>query len=254
MGAWGRGLLQNDSAQDGLLEISDGIEADILRLLGRRSEAVVGRLAAGVGLLLQLRIWHCFDPEHDFLPRLLDILEHHEPKFTVLPKTAIDLLGAIREGKGLELVSLDGQLPDDLAQAFFDSKPGFPMERPTGMRHPGMFEHPASAAYVQKVADRCVKRVSSGFRRSYEVSDLSREGGETISALCILLQLEPCQVPPENFRDWWDRYRAATASSDSEEDESERTFEIAYRRGLRLALDHGLRRFSGKKKVVPLAE
>src|SRR5689334_483194 len=119
MGAWGRGLLQNDDAQDGLLTITDDVEADVIRLRRRRPAAEhAGRLAAGVGVLLQLQMWHCFDPEREYHDALLATLERHAPAFSALPKTAVDLLGALRAGKGQEIVNEEGSLPVELYQAF----------------------------------------------------------------------------------------------------------------------------------------
>jgi hypothetical protein len=249
MGAWGYGLLQNDATQDALLRIVRGLSEDVGRLRRRRpAPDVAGRVAAAVGVMLQLQLWHCFDPEREAAVTLLAVLERQAPAFSVLPKTAIDLLGAIRAGKGAELANQNGDLPDELAQAFFDSNPGFPMERGTGVRHAGMFEHPAGAAYVQEVADRYVELVSRGFADLGQPPEMWDEHGEEIAALSILLQLRPCRVAPELFRDWWDRYCAAEGNELEYLDE----YETAYRRCLWRALNYGWMRFSGEPRPAPL--
>jgi hypothetical protein len=248
MGAWGYGLLQNDTCQDALVRFVRDVRADV-NLLGDRQPApeLAGRLAGAVGLLLQMQAQRSFDPEVEYAAAVLAVIERHAPAFSALPKTAGDLLGAIRAGKGPELAEQDGGLPPELSQAFFDSNPGFLTERGTGVRHAGMFEHPASAAYLQEVADRCVELVARGFADLGEPPEMWDEHGDEIAALCVLLQLEPCRVAPELFRDWWGRYRAAegdVADLDG--------FEEAYRRCLWRALDYGHRRFSGEPKPVPL--
>jgi hypothetical protein len=69
-----------------------------------------------------------------------------------------------------------------------------------------------------------------------------------IAALSVLLQLQPCRVSAELFRDWWSRYRAAEGDDLEGLDE----YEEAYRRCLWRALNYGLLRFSGEPKPPPL--
>jgi hypothetical protein len=249
MGAWGCGLLQNDVSQDALVRFLQTIDADVARLRRRRPTAdLAGRLAGAVGLLLQLMSVSSFDPDSERGATLLAVLQRQASAFPALPKTAIDLLGAIRAGKGLELVEQEGTLPAELAQAFFEEEPGFLTERGTGMYHAGLFEHSASAAYVQEVADRCVEVVQRGFADLGEPPEMWEEHGDEIVALCVLLQLQPCRVSAELFRDWWSRYHA----SEGDDLEGLEEYEQDYRRCLWRALNYGLRRFSGKPKPTPL--
>jgi hypothetical protein len=252
MGAWGYGLLQNDSSQDGLLHVIRSVSDDVVGLRRRKpTPDSAGRLAGAVGLLVQLQMWHCFDPERDAGAALLAAVERHEPAFHVLPKTARDVLGAIRAGKGQEIVNQDGPLRGELLQALYEGGPdsSFPMERGTGVWHAGMFEHPAAAAYVQEFAGRCFELVAGGFDDLGQPPEMWDEHGNEIAALCILLQLQPCRVPAESFRDWWGRYRAAEGDDDLANLE---TFEIRYRRCVWRALNYGLMRFSGEPKPAPL--
>jgi hypothetical protein len=249
MGAWGCGLLQNDDVQDGLVELLHTIDADVARLRRRRPSAgLAGRLAGAVGLLLQLKSVSSFDPGRERGATLLAVLDRQAPAFSALSKTARDLLGAIQAGKGLGLVELEGPLPPELSQAFFEDEPGFLTERGTGRHHPDLFEHPTGAAYVQEVADRCVEVVRRGFADLGEPPEMSDEHGDEIAALCVLLQLQPCKVSTELFRDWWDRYRAA----EGDDLEGLEEYEEAYRRCLWRALNHGLLRFSGEPRPAPL--
>src|SRR5262249_2352798 len=157
---------------------------------------------------------HIFDPERPYVAPILAAIERQAPAFAALPKTAVDLLAAVRAGQGYELAEQEGPLADDLPQALLDSAPGLPMGPGTGGRHAGMFEHPAGAAYLQEVADRCVQLVAEGFANLGEPPEMWDEHGDEIAALSALLQLEPCRVDGRLFRDWWDRYLSA-----AEEDE-----------------------------------
>jgi hypothetical protein len=229
MGAWGCGLLQNDVSQDALIRFLQTSDADVARLRTRGPIAdLAGRLAGAVGLLLQLKSVSSFDPDCERGATLLAVLQQQAPAFSALPKRAVDLLGAIQAGKGLDLVEQEGTLPSELTQAFFEDKPGFLTERGTGTYHAGLFEHPASAAYVQEVADRCVEVVRRGLADLGEPPEVWDEHGDEIVALCALLQLRPCQVPAELFGDWWSRYRAAEGNDLDSLDE----YEQAYRRCL----------------------
>ncbi len=249
MGAWGDGLLQNDASQDGLVELLQTIDADVARLRTRRpAVGLAGRLAGAVGLLLQLKSGPSFDPDSERGATLLAVLGRQAPAFSALPKTARDLLGAIQAGEGPGLVELEDTLPPELSQAFFEDEPGFLTERGTGRYHPDLFEHTAGAAYVQEVADRCVEVVRRGFADLGEPPEMWAEHGDEIAALCVLLQLQPCKVSAELFRDWWGRYRAA----EGDDLEGLEEYEEAYRRCLWRALNYGLLRFSGEPRPAPL--
>jgi hypothetical protein len=254
MGAWGHGLLQNDDAQDGLCDVHDFIEDDIAKLARRRpAEAMAARLSAGVGLLLHLNAHYSFNPENAFFPLLNASLARQEPMLNALPRRAATLLRELHASpeKGAELVARTGPLARALQSAFFAQGKGFLMERRMGKREPALFEHPDSAAYVQKVADRLLRQVMAGFRRRSETSDLYRDGGRTVAALAILLVIEPCKINGELLRDCWDLYRAANAGMDRGDEEE---FDQSYRACLRTAIDAGLHKFSDSKTPAPLEE
>jgi hypothetical protein len=254
MGAWGHGLLQNDDAQDGLCDVHDGIEEDVAKLARRRpAEPMAGRLSAGIGLLLHLNAHYSFNPESGFYPQMSAALARQDPALDALPKRACLLLrdlGAHPE-KGADLVARSGPFDRALQDAFFARGKGFPMERRMGKREAALFEHPASAAYVQKVADRLLRKVVAGFRRRSETSDMYRDGGGTVAALATLLVIEPCKVNPALLRDCWDLYRAANAGVDYGD---EADFAGNHRACLRRAIEAGIQKFSDGKKPVPLEE
>src|SRR5262249_54940159 len=126
------------------------IENDILRLDRRKpTEEVVARVAAAIGLLLQLRSWSSFRQDADFFPRLRAILARQQPAFEDLPAAAVRTLERISEAQGNELVARPGQLSAQLRRALFPANKDFPMQRTISRRDPPLFEHPESARYVQ---------------------------------------------------------------------------------------------------------
>src|SRR5262249_56731811 len=102
-----------------------------------------------------------------FVNKLRASLDRQSPEFDRLPRRAAALLRELRANpeKGADLVARTGPLDKQLQSAFFAKGKGFPMERRMGKREAVLFEHPASAAYVQKVADRLLRVVNPGFRK-----------------------------------------------------------------------------------------
>jgi hypothetical protein len=219
MGAWGSGLLQNDDSQDGLAEVIDTVEADVLRLARRRpAEAVAARVGAGIGLLLRLSSWYSFDPENETSSRLLDVLRRQEPAFGCLPKPANDLLRHVLTGNGIELAERPGKLAPRLQRVLFatDVK-DFPMERTFGAYDPSLFEHPEAVRYAQEVSDRLVRWVDAAFRRKDLIWYLYDDGGgRAVAALAVLLVLEPCDVDRAKWKAWLERVRAVKAADEAE--------------------------------------
>jgi hypothetical protein len=250
MGAWGYGLLENDSSQDGLVGILRDIEGDILRLDRRRpAEAIAARVGGAVGLLLQLQSWASFDPEKVFFPRLRRVLNRQEPCFEALSTEAVHLIEQVREGNGPDLVYRPGRLSAPLRRSLFPANKDFPMQRTISKRDPALFAHPDAGRYVQEVADRLVRRVHRDFRKRYIAGDLATEGGNCIAGLAVLLLIEPCQVKPSLFREWWEYHRAATAGRTITDQ-----YEKRWRACLRLACETGLNKFSPEPPTTPLNE
>jgi hypothetical protein len=208
MGTWGHGILQNDTAQDGLCEVLHWIADGILKLEKKRpSEKNAARLGAAVGLLLHLNAGYWFNPEHDFQARLLAILERHRSAFRHLPAGPARLLEEVRQGKGEELVNRDGPPNPALSAILFARDvPGFSMQRTFGRREPALFEHAEAARSVQEIADRCVACIDEEFDDDEMVGDLCREAS-CMGAFGVLLEIEPCRVDPDKFASWRARYR-----------------------------------------------
>jgi hypothetical protein len=77
MGAWGYGILQNDTAQDGLYEVAHEVEEAVGEwMIG--SEANAARLGAAVGILLQFSPYS-FESENPFVVRLTEALRANQP-------------------------------------------------------------------------------------------------------------------------------------------------------------------------------
>jgi hypothetical protein len=214
MGAWGRGLLQNDDTQDALVDVLHGVANDLSKLRRRRAnEAVAARAGAAVGVLLQLSAGYWFSAENDRdWPIIRTVLERQRPAFDELPAAAARLLTEVLEGKGSDLAGRDGPPNEPLALALYGNRrEGFLVERPFGLREPSPFEHPEAARYVQQVADRLVKQADKGFNDDDALNDISTDGGDAVVAVTVLLVLEPCRVDPERFASWRARFRAALA-------------------------------------------
>ncbi len=246
MGAWGYGILQNDTAQDGLVEVIHRVKDGILRLARRRpAEEVAARAAAGVGMMLHLSAGYWFSPENEERTALLDALRRQEPEFDNLPRGAGRILRQVLDGKGPELANRDGKMGGRLQRALFARNlDGFPMERVFGKREPSLFKHPEGAGFVQEIADYCAARVDKDFRQTFVVEDLSREA-ESMGAFAVLLVLEPCHIDPARFENWRDRYRKARAGM-AEEGFEEEDYYGQYDRCLEVAFQVGIRRFSKK--------
>jgi hypothetical protein len=244
MGAWGHGILQNDSAQDDLCEVIEGIYGDVIAL-GKEptNRRTVARLGAGVGLMLQLSASYWFGEEGEYWPELREVLAQHESGFAAVSPEAGRILADVLAGKGEELAARDASPDARLSGALFakDSQ-GFMMERTFGYREPALFTDPEAARYVQDVADRLAKVVDEGVAQDYMVEDPCREA-DFIGALSVLLVLEPCQVGPDRFASWREQFRKVQAEAEPG-DSSEADFFARYNDCLDQALQIGIDRFS----------
>jgi hypothetical protein len=239
MGTWGRGILQNDTAQDGLCEVIHGIFDDVVALGKKRAtKKSVAKLGAGVGLLLQLSANYWFDEESKYWPQLRAVLESHRALFDSLSPEAALLLSDVLDGKGRELAARDAPGNARLGQALFatDSQ-GFSMERTLGFREPALFAHPEATKYVQTVADRLVGELDEGFDDDSVVEDPCREA-DFIAALAVLLVLEPCRVDADHFASWRARFRTAQGEYGDES-----AFFTDYNANLELAFELGIEKF-----------
>lgn len=236
MGAWGTGILQNDGAQDALVEVSSEIEAK-LGSLGSPGEASGAQLLAMVGVLTQFSPYS-FNVDNPQRGRLVDAIKLHRESMTGEGVEA--LLDAIVAGTepDYEMFTFN----DELAQALHGAEVTEFMMQKTWARAPeACFAHPIAAKFLQSVADECVAAVEDDFGSEIElVADLCREG-VAVGHLALLLILAPIRVDPGCFERWLDTYERA---SSAREDDGEGEFFDAYDACMKSALRYGIKRFA----------
>ncbi len=226
MGTWDDGLLDNDTAMDTLGDLGSGVAEDVLELGQKKpGSETTAQLAAAVGVLLQLSSYP-FDTETDTGPRIMKALRHHGEEIAKLPPGAREALEAVAEGRGVELADRPGEMTPELAGLLRKGSE----EAPFGKRVPELFG-PSAAAYVQKVADRCVELVREDFEDEDTWSDLCREG-MGMGALAALLVLEPCKVSVDELGEWRRMAQEGLARLVEEDDE-----ELSFHRGYYANLD-----------------
>ncbi|MDY7099914.1 MAG: hypothetical protein S0880_01880 [Actinomycetota bacterium] len=196
MGAWDYGILDNDTALDGLGAVVDGVVADIDRLAGEPSnEETVGRLAAAVGIVLQLAP-AALDPDtgndrtRGAVVAALTV--HADGIGAHLSPGAQRILGLIADGE----VALLEQHPAEPVDAV--SVDG---DHAVHLAEPALFEHLAAGTYVDEVATRCVQAFATDAADEEVWTDLAREAAG-VGALAALLVLEPCDLPVELLTEW----------------------------------------------------
>ncbi len=237
MGTWDDGLLDNDCALDGLGELGDGVVNDIERVAAGRSSAVVAaRLAAMVGVLLQLAP-EAFDADMPDAARISAALRAHARAIEKLPPTARRILVRVMEGAAGELAERPARLAKTHA-ALLHAEGG----EAFGRRVPALFIGTAGAAYVQTVARRCVAMIDEDFEDESNWSDLCREG-IGMGGLAALLVLAPCSVSARKLAGWRRKARTGLAQLEAEADD-----ELEFHRGYYARLDRVfavlLRRFA----------
>jgi hypothetical protein len=245
MGVWGHGILQNDSAQDELCEVIAGIYGDVIAL-GKEptNRTTVARLGAGVGLMLQLSASYWFSEAGEYWAPLREVLALHEKGFAAVPPEAGRILTDVLAGKGKELADRDAPPDARLSGALFaEDLQGFHLlERTFGYREPALFGDPEAARYVQEMADRLANVVDEGVAHDYMLEDPCHEA-DFIAAMSVLLVLEPCQVGPDRFASWRERFREVRAEAQPS-DPAESDFLARYNGCLDQALQIGIDRFS----------
>ena len=244
MGAWGYGVLQNDTAQDGICDVANTIEEHICKLKKKGSIDSAAVLGAATGILLQFSPYS-FNPESNFYPDLVEALKNNKPFFSALPAKAVRVLETVLEGKSETLLERPGTLDKDIDKALKgDEEPkGFIMEKEFSYRDIELFSHPVARQYIQEVVDDLVAEVDEGFKDEEQVSDISREG-YFMGAFGLLLVLEPCKIDPEYFLQWQNRFNKVWQSLDFEPDELEDKFNALYNANLYLAFDCGIKKFT----------
>jgi hypothetical protein len=227
MGAWGSGILMNDSAADGMGAIDNTIADDLARWATRRpAEANAAPLGAAVGLFLQFSHAYYLTPGQDGFAQVRAAIDRQEPAFDTLPRPAAALLRSVRDGGGPKLSETPGRMPRRLGLALFEvnrgetGEPWHPRQCQFRKRYAALFRHPAAAAYAQTVAGRCARAIDE---------QTGPDGLEEIGydddyagPLAYLLVIEPCRVDPKRVARWRKRVAGAAAEQggDPNDDDS----------------------------------
>jgi hypothetical protein len=237
MGTWDEGLLDNDTASDGLGDVAGGIVADIQTLGANKPDSKsTARLAAAVGLLLQLEPFY-FSAENERSKTIVAALKAHEAQIAKLPPHARAVLDQVVGGKGEALAERPAPMNAALSQAVRKGA-----AQCFGLREEVLFATEPGAAYVQEVANRCVKMVEDVFADEDNWSDLCREG-YGMGGLAPLLVLEPCRVPRDKIEQWRSLAKKGLAELEEREDD-ELDFHRPYHANLDIIFAALLKRFS----------
>ncbi len=197
MGTWDDGLLDNDTALDGLGDLRHTIVADIVAFGAMKPTASsTAKLGAAVGILLQLSAYD-FGLETETGPKIATVVKAHGGQIAKLPPAARKVLEAVAAGQGETLADRPAKMSDRQIGVLRKGA----SRAPFGKREPSLFASKAAATYVQRVARRCVAMVDDDFRDEGNWSDLCREG-IGIGCLGVLLVLDPCSVPSAKLERW----------------------------------------------------
>jgi hypothetical protein len=227
MGTWDDGILDNDTALDGLGELEVGIASDIERLgASKPSAASTAKLGAAVGVLLQLSSYD-FGLDTDHGPAIVSAVKAHAKTIAKLPPAARKVLDAVAAGEGKAL----GDRPAKMTAKQIRLLNADAKESRFGKREASLFASPPAAAYVQEVAKRCVEMIDGDFEDADNWSDLCREG-LGLGCLAALMILEPCKVSPAKVARWRRSAKKGIALLEKERDE-----ELAFHRGYYRNLD-----------------
>ncbi len=213
MGAWGRGILQNDTAQDGLVAIAHTVE-DGVRALGHPEDSTTGELLACIGCLIQFSPYS-LSPENEFHATLVKAIRSHVPDPLAFPEEIETLLRNIVSGvpPTYAMMNFDPRLE----RALHGPVPSTFATQKTWARPPdGCFEHPAARSFLQGIADHCVHLVDEDFADHEVLEDPVREAS-AMGALALLLILDPIHIDPARFGRWRRAYQSGKTARDPDE-------------------------------------
>jgi hypothetical protein len=215
MGTWDAGLLDNDTACDGLHDVTSVLETEIEELGRGRTARAAERLAAAVGLLLQLDAYSFSPDSPESAEAIARAVAAHGKRFASWPAHPRRLLQQVATGKGHALAQRPAQVSRTLARILHTHpSPGGGF----GRREPWLFVRPGSAAFVQRFARQCAEAVDDDFEDEDNWSDLCREG-IGMGALAALLVIAPYRLPRAKVERWRRLAREGLARLEAEPDE-----------------------------------
>jgi hypothetical protein len=254
MGAWGYGILDNDSALDEVGEWEHQIEQVIERAASRASlrEDDVAEVGAAVGLLLQFS-GYSFDESNGFSGTLKTALTKARRHFGQLPGRAGAILERVLAGQGPALHERPAKLARTVANALHDDTRNRQRPHVFGRREADLFAHLAADEFVRKLGRSMVRHVFRGSRQTEDdYCDFWAEN-EFMGTLSMLLVLEPCEADPDGFRHVLNRLRRGFDELEEESgegddgddgDDGEAEFARRYRRSAEIVLKAVIRKFS----------
>lgn len=237
MGTWDHGILDNDSASDGLADLAHGVGADIQSIGARKTSVVAAsRLAGAVGVLLQLSAYAFTGATG---AAITAALQAHARSIAKLSPGARRVLQAVIAGEGEALAERRGKLPIRQVRLLHAAATASPF----GKREPALFASEPAMAHVQQVARRCVAMVDEDFADESNWSDLCREASG-LGGLAALMVLEPCRVSTVKLTGWRRKAQRGLATLAAAADE-ELPFQRKYHASLDRVLEVLLARFGG---------
>jgi len=207
MGTWDDGLLDNDSALDGLGDLSHRIVEDIVEA------STVERLAAAVGVLLQLSRYE-FGLDTPNGPKIVAAVKRHAAGLAKLAPAAREVLQRVMDGDGKDLAERPAAM--DPAHATLLNRKS--KQGRFGQREAALLESEAAREYVQEIAGRCVEAIDSDFQDEDTWSDLCREA-MGIGLLGVLMVIEPCRIERAKLDEWRQKARVGLDTLEEREDE-----------------------------------
>jgi hypothetical protein len=231
MGAWGNGLIDNDSARDCIVDFTLRVQREIIEIGDGESRKIAGTLSAAVGILLRLSP-NCFDPIPDlgdkphFYPRLLGAISHNLEHMSSFPANAPQVLAAVLRGQGEELASREGKLEPELLAALFGERSGV-LQGTFSVLETDLFSHTSSRTYMKAKTKELVAEIDKAFKIRESVIDMSYSylGG----MLGLLLVLPFNGIKASKIEKWQKHCHKIWSSNGAAEEANDLKFELGYR-------------------------
>jgi hypothetical protein len=196
MGTWDRGLFDNDTTADALLDLRSTVTAQAMALLALKPTAArVARVAGCVGLLLQLApdayFWTESDEGKEFVVALAAMTTPTAQAF--LTPSARKLVAQVAAGT---LTHKTAAMAKSTASLLHHGG-GVPF----GIRHAALFDTAAALAMVKLVGREITEALDEDFEDEDNWGDLCREG-MGLGGLGFLLVLTPMPVKAAKLQRW----------------------------------------------------
>jgi hypothetical protein len=235
MGTWDHGLLDNDTAPDGLGDLVQSLLTDVEQIgAARPTLATTAKLIAALGLLLQLSAYS-FEAQGP-AQTIAVAVRAHAASIASFPPPVRRILGEVAAGCGVALARRPARMAALTPLLHVGAE-----QSPFGKREPSLFVSDAGAAHVQRFARRCVRMIDDDLADESTWSDLCRES-PGMGALAALLVVAPCRVSPTKIEGWRRKARKGLAALEAAADE-ELPFQRLYYANLDRVFAALLRRF-----------